>query len=72
MNIKTRFNKAVQDLVGINHYLAAEVTKLGYPTLEEGIPTAGVGWDENKKKIVFLFNPEFAKSLKPMRKCVLR
>jgi len=69
MNIKTRFNKAVQDLVGINHYLAAEVTKLGYPTLEEGIPTAGVGWDENKKKIVFLFNPEFAKSLTDEEMC---
>lgn len=65
MHIRDRFDKAVDMLYETNHYLAAEVTKLGYPKmLETGYPpTAGVAWDAEKKKISFLFNRKFAESL---------
>lgn len=63
MNIRLKFRKAIEDMVAVNHYLAAEVCKLGYPTLSNAIPTAGVGWDGEKKKITFLFNEKFAEKL---------
>ena len=65
MNIRERFDKAVDSLYETNHYLAAEITKLGYPKLisSQVIPTAGVAWDPIKKKVSFLFNENFAKTL---------
>jgi len=69
MNIKLRFQKAVDDMVAVNHYLAAEVCKLGYPMLSDKIPTAGVGWDGERKKIIFLFNPKFAEILNDEEFC---
>lgn len=63
MDINARFEQAVANMEKINNYLAAEVCKLGYPVLTDTIPTACVGWDENKKKVIFWFNPEFAKTL---------
>lgn len=63
MNIKLRFDKAIEYMVAVNHYLAAELSKLGYPIACDDIPTAGVGWDNDRKKIQFLFNPKFAEKL---------
>jgi len=48
MDIKERFNQAVERLYKINYYLAGEVTKLGYPKITKYPPTAGVGWDSTK------------------------
>lgn len=69
MDIHTRFEKAVADMEKINNYLAAEVCKLGYPVATDIIPTACVGWDDNKKKVIFWFNPEFAKTLSDEEFC---
>ena len=63
MNIKDRFDKAIEYLIEKNHYLAAETTKLGYPLISNVVPTAGVIWDPQKKKACFLFNESFAKIL---------
>lgn len=61
--------KAVDDMVSINHYLAAEICKLGYPKLSEELPTAGVAWDAEKKKIIFIFNPHFVEKLNDIEFC---
>lgn len=58
-----RFENAIEWLYDTNHYLAAEVTKLGYPKLDRSIPTAGVYWDKHKNKLMFIFNPDFAEKL---------
>lgn len=58
------FDEVVNELNQENWYLASEVTKLGYPTLSTQIPTAGVAWDGDKKKIIFLFNPNFLERIK--------
>lgn len=64
MDIYKRFSKAIDTLYKTNHYLAAEITKLGYPKLVTGYPpTAGVMWDEERSKICFMFNEKFAASL---------
>lgn len=62
-SLKQRFEKAVDDLYQVNDYLAAEATKLGYPIYSKQIPTAGVRWDPDKKKVIFAFNEEFCKDL---------
>jgi predicted metal-dependent peptidase len=54
-----KFESAIDYLYEKNNYLAAEVTKLGYPRFSQAIPTAGVGWEPIKKKIIFDFNKEF-------------
>lgn len=60
MDIQTRFQDAIEDLYETNHYLAAEITKLGYPKLVDGYPpTAGVMWDKQRKKVCFMFNRKF-------------
>ena len=63
MTIKDRFDNAVEYLYGINDYLSAEVTKLGYPEYVKDIPTAGVSWDADNKKVRFMFNKKFANTL---------
>jgi predicted metal-dependent peptidase len=63
MNIKERFDNAIDYLYKVNDCLSAEVTKLGYPKFVKEIPTAGVSWDKERKKICFMFNEEFAKTL---------
>lgn len=63
MNINERFQQAIDDLYESNHYLAAEITKLGYPAVVDNIPTAGVLWDKERKKICFSFNENFSKTL---------
>jgi len=66
MHIEKRFEKAVEELYENNCYIAAEITKLGYPKLipeNSYPPTAGVGWDKFNKRIVFLFNEKFEKTL---------
>jgi predicted metal-dependent peptidase len=59
-DLKEKFDAAIEELQEQNHYLAAEVTKLGYPVLSDQIPTAGVAWDPDRKKVMFMFNPKFA------------
>jgi len=61
--LKKRYKDAVKELYYRGNYLAAELTKLGYPKSDERIPTAGVAWDDKRKKIIFLFNPDFASKL---------
>lgn len=68
-NLNFRFRKAIDDMVFVNHYLATELCKLGYPVVCQDIPTAGVGWDPEKKKIIFFFNPTFAKKLNDEEFC---
>ena len=63
MNIVDRFDDAVDYLYATNNYLAAEVTRLGYPKIDNGIPTAGVAWNKDRKRIEFLFNEKFSSSL---------
>jgi predicted metal-dependent peptidase len=63
VDIFEKFENAIDYLYGQNNYLAAEVTKLGYPHFSKVIPTAGVGWDPSKKKIIFDFNEEFYEML---------
>lgn len=63
MDLHAKYENAVFQMQKINNYLAAEIFKLGYPAFTTSIPTAGVGWDEKQKKIIFLFNPEFAETL---------
>lgn len=71
MHIKARYEKAVADMQDINNYLAVEVCKMGYPIATNDIPTAGVGWDDNRKKIVFYFNPTFAQTLTSEEFCFI-
>ena len=62
--INERFEEAIEELYDLNYFLAAEITKLGYPKLvKEEVPTAGVMWDDKKKKVIFLFNEDFEKKL---------
>jgi len=63
MHIQQRFENAIEELYKLNYYLAGEVTKLGYPKYSESVPTAGVAWDEKRKKVSFLFNKEWAKTV---------
>jgi predicted metal-dependent peptidase len=65
MDIKKRFDNAIDQLYKVNQYLAAEVTKLGYPkVIKNSIPdTAGVLWDDKKEKVCFVFDEDFAKTL---------
>lgn len=63
MNIKERFRNAIDQLYDLNCNLATEVTKLGYPSINNSIPTAGVYWDKIAKQIRFDFNEEFASKL---------
>jgi hypothetical protein len=64
--IREWFEEAIEELYEQNFYLAAELTKLGYPEIipaDQYPPTAGVSWDEKKKKIKFMFNEGFFKNL---------
>lgn len=61
--ILDRFENAISTLYARNEYLAVEVCKLGLPRIDDSVPTAGVAWDMNLKKIIFLFSPEFYKSI---------
>jgi predicted metal-dependent peptidase len=64
MTIRDDFDKVVEELYETNCYLAAEITKIGYPELvSDRIPTAGVSWDKDKKKVKFMFNRKFYKKL---------
>jgi len=64
MNLKEKFNKAIDDLYEDNQCLAAEIAKLGYPQIIDGWPhTAGVMWDDEKKRPSFLFNRNFIGTL---------
>jgi predicted metal-dependent peptidase len=69
MNINERFEKAIEKLNKNHMFLAAEVTKMGYPKLSKEIPTAGVSWNDKRKKIDFIFNPDFAKKLNDDQFC---
>src|SRR5579859_2109743 len=62
-NLNDRFRDAVELLYKKNQYLAAEVTRLGFPTLTGNCKTAQVIWDKNKKRINFEFNKKFADGL---------
>ena len=63
-SIEERFEEAIDVLFDENQTLAAEVAKLGYPKIVEGWPdTAGVGWDDDRGKISFMFNRKFAEVL---------
>lgn len=66
MNVNDRFDEAIENLYKTNQYLAAELTKLGYPKLvgDEVLPTAGVSWDAVRKQVVFIFNRNFLETLK--------
>lgn len=64
MDIQRRFDNAIDELYKTNHFLAAEITKLGYPKMVRGYPpTAGVMWDKARKKICFMFNEKFAEKV---------
>ena len=63
MNIKERFINAIDYLYKSNCNLATEVTKLGHPSINNSIPTAGVYWDKIAKQIRFDFNEKFASTL---------
>ena len=61
---KSEIDDATQKLYEFNHYLATQITRLGYPSLTiSSIPTAGVMWDEKRKKVNFIFNKLFYESL---------
>jgi len=62
-NFYKRFCKAVDYLYDKDYFLATELSKLGLPKIESKIPTAGVAWDEEHKKILFMFNEDFFNSL---------
>ena len=61
--LKEKFSESLARLEKRNNYLAVEVSKLGYPNLTNKIKTAGVEWDDVAKKIVFMFNTDFAEKL---------
>lgn len=64
--IREWFEESIEELYENNFYLAAELTKLGYPEVipaNQYPPTAGVAWDEKRKKIKFMFNEGFFKNL---------
>lgn len=64
MDINKKFEQAVSFLYEENYHLATQIIKLGFPSLtEHRIPTAGISWDKQRKKINFLFNKNFAKNL---------
>jgi len=66
IKIREWFEEAIEDLYDQHFYLAAELTKLGYPTVvpaNHQPPTAGVAWDDKRKKISFMFNEKFFKKL---------
>lgn len=63
MNIKERFELAIDDLYLSACNLATEVTKLGYPKSSVRISTAGISWDKYKKQVCFEFNEKFANTL---------
>jgi len=56
-----KYHEAIDYLYAHNKNLYIEVTKLGYPKFSNSlaIPTAGVAWDEQKKRIIFLFDAGF-------------
>jgi predicted metal-dependent peptidase len=58
-----RYDRVVDKLYDVNYYLASEICKLGYPELTDKIPTAGVAWNDEKKKIRYLFNENFVKNM---------
>lgn len=62
-DIRDRFDAAVERLYARNEHLAVAATRIGYPVLEESVPTAGVGWDKDRKRVKFIFNPRFAEKL---------
>lgn len=64
--IRIWFEEAVEDLYKTNFWLAAEITKLGYPQLipvNSSLGTAAVSWDDNRRRIIFLFNEAFFETL---------
>jgi predicted metal-dependent peptidase len=64
--IREWFDEAVDELYLTHFYLAAEITKLGYPDLvpeNSYPPTAGVLWDDKRNKVRFVFNESFFKKL---------
>lgn len=63
MKLLDRFNKTMQDLSDEGNELVIEIYKLGYPEKSKEIQTASVVWDEHKKRVKFLFNDEFQKTL---------
>lgn len=63
ISLKQRYQGALEQLSIEENYIAIQICRLGYPEEDKKIPTACVAWDENKKKIVFKFNPKFADSL---------
>ncbi len=64
MNIEDRFHDAIDSLYEQSHHLATQVSYLGYPEMVEGFPsTAVVAWDDNRKKIKFMFNRKFSEMI---------
>jgi predicted metal-dependent peptidase len=63
MDIQERFRKAIVEFEDKHRYLTGQITRLGFPVIENSISTAGVTWDDTKKRIKFLFNEKFAEKL---------
>jgi predicted metal-dependent peptidase len=61
--LKERYQEVLEILSKDENYIAIQMCRLGYPQEEKGIPTACVAWDDNKKKVKFLFNKKFAHTL---------
>lgn len=58
-DFRNRFYEVVEKIYDNNFQIASEVVRMGYPEICNEIPTAGVSWDDKKKKVKFLFNSDF-------------
>ena len=63
LELQQRFLNAIEYMYEKNQYLASQLTRLGFPHYSKMVPTAGVMWDDGKKRTSFLFNKKFEQSL---------